>query len=77
MPSYAAFVTVLDGHPAGLSWLGAVYGHRVHPLGVEHFGQTGTVADLYRHYGIDAASIRTAAERILADQKRTTWPRAV
>lgn len=77
VPSYAAFVTVLDGHPAGLSWLGAVYGHRVHPLGVEHFGQTGTVADLYRHYGIDAASIRSAAERILADQKRTTWPRAV
>jgi pyruvate dehydrogenase E1 component len=69
VPSYAAFVTVMDGHPATLSWLGGVYGHRVHPLGVEHFGQTGTVADLYRHFGIDSASIRTAAERICIDQR--------
>jgi pyruvate dehydrogenase E1 component len=69
VPSYAAFVTVLDGHPATLSWLGGVYGHRVHPLGVEHFGQTGTVADLYRHFGIDSASIRSAAERISSDQR--------
>jgi pyruvate dehydrogenase E1 component len=42
----------------------------VHPLGVEHFGQTGTVADLYRHFGIDSGSIRSAAERISSDQKR-------
>jgi len=70
VPSYAAFVTVLDGHPAGLSWLGGVYGHKVHPLGVEHFGQTGTIADLYRHYGIDAAAIRSAADRISSDQRR-------
>jgi pyruvate dehydrogenase E1 component len=69
VPSYAAFVTVMDGHPATLSWLGGVYGHRVHPLGVEHFGQTGTVADLYRHFGIDSASIRSAAERISSDQR--------
>ncbi|HEY4163181.1 MAG TPA: transketolase, partial [Dongiaceae bacterium] len=69
VPSYAAFVTVVDGHPASLSWLGGVFGHKVHPLGVEHFGQTGTVADLYRHYGIDALSIRSAAERISSDQK--------
>ena len=50
-------VTVIDGHPATLSWLGSVHGHRVAGLGVEHFGQTGTVADLYRHFGIDAKSI--------------------
>jgi len=31
-----------------------VHGHRVRPLGVEHFGQTGTIGDVYRHYGIDA-----------------------
>jgi pyruvate dehydrogenase E1 component len=41
----------------------------VHPLGVEHFGQTGTVADLYRHFGIDSGSIRSAAERISRDQR--------
>jgi len=52
---------VLDGHPATLAWLGAVLGHRVRPLGVEHFGQTGSIPDLYRHYGIDANAIVAAA----------------
>jgi pyruvate dehydrogenase E1 component len=33
----------------------------VRPLGVEPFGQTGTIADLYRHYGIDADTIAAAA----------------
>jgi pyruvate dehydrogenase E1 component len=50
-------VAAIDGHPATLAWLGAVLGHRTIPLGVEHFGQTGTIGDLYKHFGIDAASI--------------------
>jgi pyruvate dehydrogenase E1 component len=50
-------VSVIDGHPATLSWLGSVHGHKVAGLGVEHFGQTGTVSDLYRHFGIDRNSI--------------------
>jgi pyruvate dehydrogenase E1 component len=37
-------VTVIDGHPATLSWLGGVYGHQTVSHGVEHFGQTGTIA---------------------------------
>jgi pyruvate dehydrogenase E1 component len=59
-----ALVTVVDGHPATLGWLGSVMGHRTRALGVEHFGQTGTVADLYRHYGIDTQAIVGAAEAI-------------
>ena len=61
VPSHCAMVTVLDGHPATLAWLGAVHGHRVRPLGVEHFGQTGSIPELYRHYGIDANAIVAAA----------------
>jgi pyruvate dehydrogenase E1 component len=61
VPSHCGIVTVLDGHPATLAWLGAVHGHRVRPLGVEHFGQTGAIPDLYRHYGIDANAIVAAA----------------
>jgi pyruvate dehydrogenase E1 component len=64
VPPHCALVTVLDGHPATLAWLGAVAGHRVRPLGVEHFGQTGALADLYRHYGIDANAIVAAAQAI-------------
>jgi pyruvate dehydrogenase E1 component len=61
IPPDCGIVTVLDGHPAALAWLGAVHGHRVRPLGVEHFGQTGSIADLYRHYGIDTNAIVAAA----------------
>jgi pyruvate dehydrogenase E1 component len=64
VPPHCGIVTVLDGHPAALSWLGAVNGHRTRGLGVEHFGQTGSLADLHRHYGIDANSIVAAAQTI-------------
>ncbi|MBN9041141.1 MAG: transketolase [Rhizobiales bacterium 62-47] len=59
-------VTVLDGHPATLGWIGAVCGHRMEALGVEHFGQTGSLGDLYRHYGLDANAIIDAAESLTA-----------
>jgi len=62
LPPNCALVTVVDGHPASLMWLGAVHGHRTRGLGVEHFGQTGTIGDLYRHYGIDAEGIMRAAQ---------------
>ena len=65
LPPHCALVTVLDGHPASLAWLGSVSGHRVRSLGVEHFGQTGTIADLYRHHGIDANAIVAAAEALV------------
>ena len=59
----AALVSVLDGHPATLSWLGSVAGHRIHPLGVDQFGQSGDIPDLYRVYGLDADAILDAAAR--------------
>ena len=62
VPRDAVIVTIIDGHPATLSWLGGVAGHRVHSLGVDHFGQTGTIADLYRHFGFDAESIMRVVE---------------
>jgi pyruvate dehydrogenase E1 component len=61
VPSHCGIVSVLDGHPATLAWLGAVQGHRARSLGVEHFGQTGSIPDLYAHYGIDANAIIAAA----------------
>jgi pyruvate dehydrogenase E1 component len=65
IPSHCVLITVLDGHPATLSWLGSVAGQRVVPLGVEHFGQTGTIAELYRHFQIDADAIVAAASHIV------------
>jgi pyruvate dehydrogenase E1 component len=60
----AGLVTLLDGGPASLSWLGGVRGHRVSPLGVERFGQTGTLDDLYREYRLDMDSIVEAAAEL-------------
>jgi pyruvate dehydrogenase E1 component len=62
----AVLVPVIDGHPAVLSWLGAVRGHRVAPLGVSNFGQSGDIPDLYAAYRLDAAAIEGAAEAALA-----------
>lgn len=63
----AGLVTLCDAAPASLSWLGAVLGQRVAPLGVEKFGQTGNLADLYAAYRLDGAAItESIAELLLA-----------
>jgi pyruvate dehydrogenase E1 component len=54
-------ITVQDGASHALSWLGSVYGAPVIALGVDEFGQSGSRADLYRHFGISAAQIAEAA----------------
>jgi len=69
VPRDATLITVTDGHPATLAWIGSVMGHRTAPLGVEHFGQTGTIADLYRHFMIDADAIVAAANYLSAGRR--------
>lgn len=56
----ASLVTVTDGHPASLAWLGSVAGQRVRALGVDRFGQSGDIDSLYRHYGIDTGAVLDA-----------------
>ncbi len=63
IPRGAKLITVLDGHPASLAWLGSVHGHRTTPLGVNSFGQTGSVQDLYKEYGIDKRAILFACDK--------------
>jgi pyruvate dehydrogenase E1 component len=64
----AGLVTILDGHAATLSWLGAVRRHRILPLGNERFGQSGDIHDLYRTYGLDVDSIVGAAARLCVER---------
>jgi pyruvate dehydrogenase E1 component len=61
----AALVSVLDGHPAAHSWLGAVRGQRVVPLGPDRFGQGGDLPDLYREYGLDVDAVLDACAQAL------------
>jgi hypothetical protein len=63
----AQLVSVLDGHPATLSWLGSVARAGVVALGVDTFGQSGDIPDLYRTYGLDSDSIARACRAALAD----------
>ena len=65
LPGDARLVTLVDGHPATLSWLGAVRGQLVEALGCESFGQSGDLPDIYRTYGLDADAIVAAAARAL------------
>jgi len=66
----AGLVTVTDGHPAALSWIGAVRGQPVQALGVEHFGQSGDLPDLYRRYRIDAEAILDACAAACLERLR-------
>jgi pyruvate dehydrogenase E1 component len=59
-------VSALDGHSHALAFIGSALGVPQLALGVDHFGQSGARADLYRHYGIDAAAIADAALTLLA-----------
>lgn len=54
-------VTVIDGHPHTLAYLAAVHRQAVTCLGVDDFGQSGDLADLYEHFGIDTETIVGAA----------------
>jgi len=61
----AVLVTVLDGSPAALSWLGSVRGQRVRALGMESFGQSGDLPDLYAKYRLNADAIVDACADLL------------
>ena len=64
---HAPIVTVHDASSHALSWLGSVFGASVVPLGVDAFGQSGTVADLYEAHDLSTASIVNAALLALSD----------
>lgn len=50
-------VTILDGHPHTLSFLSGINQVKSRNLGVNSFGQSGDLDDVYRHHGIDEDSI--------------------
>jgi pyruvate dehydrogenase E1 component len=61
----APIVSVLDGHPHALAFLSAINDTPLAPLGVDDFGQSGDVDDLYRYFGIDPETIVGAAADLL------------
>jgi pyruvate dehydrogenase E1 component len=63
-------VTVIDGHPQALGFLGSALRSHAINLGVDHFGQSGSRDELYRHFRIDADSIASAAFTVLDRHRR-------
>jgi pyruvate dehydrogenase E1 component len=57
LPPRATLVTVADGHPLSLGWLGSVTGCRVVPLGVSKFGMSGYLSEVYEEHHLNAAAI--------------------
>ncbi|GAB5486448.1 MAG: pyruvate dehydrogenase E1 component [Parasphingorhabdus sp.] len=68
LPPNAGLITVLDGSPSALSWLGGVKGMMVSPLGTDRFGQTGNLSDLYSTYRIDSEAIVDAAAELFINK---------
>ena len=60
-PEPRPIVSLLDGHPHTLSFLAAIHGVPMTCLGVQRFGQSGDLAELYEHHQIDAESVIGAA----------------
>jgi pyruvate dehydrogenase E1 component len=54
-------VTVHDAASHALSWLGSVHGSRLIPIGVDAFGQSGSVEELYGLFGLLPDQIVNAA----------------
>jgi pyruvate dehydrogenase E1 component len=54
-------VTVMDGHPHTLSFLGVTGRIPITNIGVERFGQAGSLEDVYAHHGLDPETIVGAA----------------
>ena len=49
---HVPIVTVHDAASHALAWMGSVFGARVVPVGVDDFGQSGGIIDLYGHFGL-------------------------
>jgi pyruvate dehydrogenase E1 component len=58
-------VTLLDGHPLTLAWLGTLLQAPVKPLGVINFGEAGSVQELYHKHHIDTEAVLTALVQVL------------
>jgi pyruvate dehydrogenase E1 component len=56
----APILTVHDAASHSMAWLGSVFGQRVMPIGVDRFGESGSIAELYGAFGLLPHQIMTA-----------------
>jgi pyruvate dehydrogenase E1 component len=63
----SVIVTLIDAHSSSLTWIGGAVGKKTVSLGVDEFGQSGNLKDLYQHYSIDADAIVDACAQALSN----------
>ena len=61
LPARTPVVTVHDASSHAMAWIGSALGVPAVPVGVDRFGQSGTVADLYALHDLDSGSVVNAA----------------
>ncbi len=63
---HAPIVTVHDAASHALAWVGSVFGQRVVPVGVDSFGQSGAIVELYESFDLLPEQLANAALTALA-----------
>ncbi|MAJ23886.1 MAG: transketolase [Rickettsiales bacterium] len=58
-------ITIIDGHSSSLSWIGGVLGHKIFPMGVNKFGKSGDLEEVYKYTNIDFKSIIDRLAKLL------------
>jgi pyruvate dehydrogenase E1 component len=58
-------ISVIDGHPLTLGWLGGALGCPMLPLGIVSFGESGSIQALYHKHHIDVDAIVEGMARLL------------
>jgi pyruvate dehydrogenase E1 component len=65
-------ITLLDGHPLTLAWLGTIFQAPLKPLGVVNFGETGAVQELYHKHHIDTDAVLAAIVQVLFGKQKNS-----
>lgn len=71
----APVVTIHDASPHAMAWLGSALGVPCIPLGVDDFGESGSLADVYALHDIEAGSVVNAALVALEASEARPGPR--
>ena len=61
----SVIVSIMDAHSSSLTWIGGAVGKKTISLGVDEFGQSGNLKDLFHNYSIDADAIVDACAQVL------------
>ncbi len=67
-------ISVHDAASHSLAWIGSALGTLQYPLGVDRFGESGTIADLHELTGISAGNIVNAALVAISEPSTANQP---